>query len=182
MHNQKRTTTIANIPHHKNFIPHGFTLVELLIVIVVIAILAVVSIVAYNGIQQRARNSQQIAAARNYVNLIGLYKEQNGDWPSENGCLGYNNVDTNNDGLLDCNDNGNRTVNPALLTKLATVGSLPDVVTKQTTGVDGIKRGGLRYEYKLLTWFIEGVNNSCGLNNSVRGNSGDAVWCQYSFQ
>lgn len=35
----------------------GFTIVELLIVIVVIAILAVITIVAYNGIQQRARES-----------------------------------------------------------------------------------------------------------------------------
>jgi len=35
----------------------GFTIVELLIVIVVIAILAAITIVAYNGVQDRARNS-----------------------------------------------------------------------------------------------------------------------------
>lgn len=35
----------------------GFTIVELLIVIVVIGTLAAISIVAYNGIQDRARNT-----------------------------------------------------------------------------------------------------------------------------
>lgn len=43
-----------------SFIPRrqsGFTIVELLIVIVVIAILATISVVAYNGIQQRARDN-----------------------------------------------------------------------------------------------------------------------------
>lgn len=36
----------------------GFTIVELLIVIVVIAILAAITVVAFNGIQQRAKNQQ----------------------------------------------------------------------------------------------------------------------------
>ncbi len=37
----------------------GFTIVELLIVIVVIGILAAITIVAYNGVQQKARNAAQ---------------------------------------------------------------------------------------------------------------------------
>ena len=44
----------------------GFTIVELLIVIVVIAILAAITIVAFNGIQQRAKNSA-IQADLSYV-------------------------------------------------------------------------------------------------------------------
>lgn len=36
---------------------HGFTIVELLIVIVVISILAAISIVAYNGVQNKAADS-----------------------------------------------------------------------------------------------------------------------------
>lgn len=37
----------------------GFTIVELLIVIVVIAILAAITVVAYNGIRERARDSER---------------------------------------------------------------------------------------------------------------------------
>lgn len=38
---------------------HGFTIVELLIVIVVIGILAAITMVAYNGMQQRAKVSKK---------------------------------------------------------------------------------------------------------------------------
>ena len=41
----------------------GFTIVELLIVIVVIGILAAITIVAFNGIQERARNTTASEAA-----------------------------------------------------------------------------------------------------------------------
>jgi prepilin-type N-terminal cleavage/methylation domain-containing protein len=44
---------------------HGFTIVELLIVIVVIAILAAITIVAFNGVQQRARDSQRMSDLSN---------------------------------------------------------------------------------------------------------------------
>lgn len=75
---------------------YGFTLVELLIVIVVIAILAAITIVAYNGIQQQARNSATAQAANTYLKAFSLYVTQNGNYPdvvaglpsSNNYCLG----------------------------------------------------------------------------------------------
>lgn len=66
---------------------HGFTIVELLIVIVVIGILAAITIVAYNGIQQRARNAKTTAAAKAYLNAFQIYVAQNGSYPN----VGYNN-------------------------------------------------------------------------------------------
>lgn len=65
----------------------GFTIVELLIVIVVIGILAAITIVAYNGIQQRARNAQTAASAKAYMNTFSLYVTQNGSYPN----IGYGN-------------------------------------------------------------------------------------------
>ena len=60
----------------------GFTIVELLIVIVVIAILAAISIVAYNGIQSRARNNQQLTTARTYLNGLASYVAINNKYPN----------------------------------------------------------------------------------------------------
>lgn len=63
----------------------GFTIVELLIVIVVIAILAAITIVAYNGIQQRARDSQRQSDVKTIVKALELYYVDNGQYPSS-GC------------------------------------------------------------------------------------------------
>lgn len=60
----------------------GFTIVELLVVIVVIAVLASISIVAYNGIQQRARDSQRLQDAKSIVKALELYKVQFGEYPA----------------------------------------------------------------------------------------------------
>lgn len=56
----------------------GFTIVELLIVIVVIAILAAITIVAYNGIQQRARDTQRKNDLAQIAKALQLYKVDNG--------------------------------------------------------------------------------------------------------
>lgn len=62
-------------PKHKQ---SGFTIVELLIVIVVIAILAAITIVAYNGIQQRARDSIRTDDLSTIKKVLMLYQTVNG--------------------------------------------------------------------------------------------------------
>jgi len=61
---------------------HGFTIVELLIVIVIIATLAAITIVAYNGIQQRARVSRTNAALTQAKKKLELYKVDNSSYPT----------------------------------------------------------------------------------------------------
>lgn len=59
----------------------GFTIVELLIVIVIIGILTAVVIVAYNGIQDRARNAVRLSDIKTAERLLEVYFAQNGEYP-----------------------------------------------------------------------------------------------------
>lgn len=68
----------------------GFTIVELLIVIVVVAILAAISIVAYNGIQQRARDSIRKQDLATIAKAFQLYNIDNQDWMGSGSNCGYN--------------------------------------------------------------------------------------------
>lgn len=59
----------------------GFTIVELLIVIVVIGILAAITIVAYNGIQQKAREVTLKSDLAGAASLMAAEDAQNGSYP-----------------------------------------------------------------------------------------------------
>jgi prepilin-type N-terminal cleavage/methylation domain-containing protein len=67
---------------------HGFTIVELLIVIVVIGILAAITVVAYNGVQNNATNAKTTQALTAWIKTLSLYKADNGHWPTGWVCLG----------------------------------------------------------------------------------------------
>lgn len=61
--------------------PHGFTIVELLIVVVVIAVLAAITIVAYTGIQQRAYTSSMLSDLSTNSKKLELFQVDNAHYP-----------------------------------------------------------------------------------------------------
>jgi len=72
--------TLNNIKKMKN--EKGFTIVELLIVIVVIGILAAIVIVAYNGVQNRARDTNNKTDAVSLVKVAEAVNADNGAYPT----------------------------------------------------------------------------------------------------
>ena len=140
----------------------GFTIVELLIVIVVIAILAAISIVAYNGIQDRAKNNATIQAANQLQKLVSAYVTGTNQLPAPLGtyCLTKDNL---------CTDSGGSAVtadNSSLITTLSAYGSVPNSVPYPTgirsSYASGRKVEGVLNPYFIIYW-IKGTNSSCGL-------------------
>ena len=115
---------------------HGFTIVELLIVIVVIGILAAITIVAFNGIQTRAKNTSRINELAQWSKLFQLYKAEHGQFPAVatiQYCLGSGfPISTNNGNVPRCRDynsTGTSAIpesnNATLMSELQKMGSLP---------------------------------------------------------
>lgn len=71
--------TLQNLKEYRE---RGFTIVELLIVIVVIAILATLVITAYNGVQQRARDSKRVSDVRAIQTAAEAYQSEKGIYPT----------------------------------------------------------------------------------------------------
>ncbi|MDN5275910.1 MAG: prepilin-type N-terminal cleavage/methylation protein [Candidatus Saccharibacteria bacterium] len=75
----------------------GFTIVELLIVIVVIGILAAITIVAYNGIQNRAKNSAALSAVnQTYKKVVSYAVVNNDNYPLALSAVGISDNDSTN--------------------------------------------------------------------------------------
>ena len=70
------------MPSLKKQLSRGFTIVELLIVIVVIGILAALVIVTYNGIQQKARDTERKTDINAVASHSEAYNAENGRYPS----------------------------------------------------------------------------------------------------
>lgn len=70
----------------------GFTIVELLIVIVIIGILAAISIVAYNGVQNNARESVVKSDLSNTMKQLGIYIAEHDEAPITADVLGTINI------------------------------------------------------------------------------------------
>lgn len=66
---------------NRTSVNHGFTIVELVVVIIVVAILAAVTVVSYNGVTRRANESATAVTASEALRKISTYGVTNGSRP-----------------------------------------------------------------------------------------------------
>ena len=148
----------------------GFTIVELLIVIVVIAILAAITIVAYNGIQQRAKNTAIISAAKSTIGVINAYVAANGSYPSKLNSTVICLTTTSGCAISSTTYGGNSTLD----TNLATMGTVPRSIPMNTGS-----HYGVLYDYGssrtydgtvqpvIVYYWLDGTAQQCGLSGVV---------------
>jgi len=142
----------------------GFTIVELLIVIVVIAILAAISIVAYNGIQDRAKNNAMISVATQVYKLSLAYINGSGQLPATGTttyCLTRDNLCTSDSGSTPVTSD-----NSTMLTNLSAYGTVPNSAPYpagiRTSHVTGRTVNNVLNPFFIVYW-IKGTNSNCGL-------------------
>jgi prepilin-type N-terminal cleavage/methylation domain-containing protein len=158
---------------------HGFTLIEVLVVIAVIGILAVIGIVVYTNVQRDARNANTIAMTKQIVNSFSLYRltyktnpantSLDPDLASGGYCLTLDNKCSNFEGT-------NVTTNNAtLMNELKKVSSIPE---KGAPLADG-NYYGIYLDYNevrtingvprpfLIMYRLEGRDRKCSLPNLI---------------
>lgn len=172
----------------------GFTIVELLIVIVIIGILASITIVAFNGIQQRSRNSARMTVGNQWVSVFQVYQALNDQMPPSAAAMAVNakfclgtGFPVGGGGVPRCqNVNGTDSNSPAesdsaaLMTELATVGNLP--ATKPTRTL--VTGPYLQRISSTTYWVVIGVEGTytvgadCGGGYIVAFASGNGATCR----
>jgi len=75
-------------PVRLNFTPprnHGFTLVEIMIVVVLIGLLASIAIPAFQRLQRASQNSRFISDLRTFAQAFEIQVAETGSWPANAG-------------------------------------------------------------------------------------------------
>jgi prepilin-type N-terminal cleavage/methylation domain-containing protein len=137
----------------------GFTIVELLIVIVIIGILATITIVAYNGMQQRARDAIRRSDLATLKTALHTYNVDKGDY-AQVGCgaanLGIGFITTDYDGVgpllsvTDCLKGGGYIVNTI---------TDPNVVTGDCGGTSITCNRYMKYTCGLNTYLFANLES-----------------------
>lgn len=161
--------------HNKNWTRQGFTIVELLIVIVIIGILAAITVVAYNGIQQRAKNTQVVAGVEAYRKALMQYASVNSAYPTAGGCLGANYPSSQ------CwqGVSGNQFVSGTLDASLAGfMGSKPTLATSLfSIGIGDNLRAGALFTASpaRIIYYLSGASQPCVLSGTSGVTEGGIV-------
>lgn len=153
----------------------GFTIIELLITIVVIAILAAISVIAYNNIQQRAKNAAIIYAVGQTIKSIQAYVAQEGQYPFtvDYGVTCVTSVSGCTDG-----EGGTVTANATFTANMQTVSLPPTSVPRLSrTGWQGITyiyHGNRTMDGQrrpvVLIYRLQGTNQPCGVSGVATAN------------
>ena len=181
---------------------HGFTIVELLVVIIVIGILASISIVAYNGIQDRANLARTLVNVSNYEKFFQVYSTSSGKYlPSGSWihtCLGTVDDYPAGDGFeagecvagpYNWGDWGSRSIDTSFAQALTdTEGILPSGSAQTAVDNNGKRYRGLVYtasEYSSsyysesgasIWYWIKGEHDTCPKGKRVEwGDPGSGV-------
>ncbi|GEM_PF-769646 len=160
----------------------GFTIVELLIVIVIIGILAAIVIVAYNGIQDRAKETKTIAMANSYYKAF-ILMESDGTVLSSlpNACLGPTSFYASG-----CNMAGQAGTVQASVNSLLSQYGVRDQQASYWSQSGESPIGTVMYSpgfygHDSLLYNLSGSATSCGSNGSVLSNPGSG-WGLYGAQ